>query len=33
MVGKFMMIVTIGEHTVVLASQKRLNKVPHHEHE
>lgn len=31
--GKFMMIVTIGEHTVVLASQKQLNKVPHHEHE
>lgn len=33
MVGNFMMTVTIGEHTVVLASQKPLNKIPHHERE
>lgn len=33
MVGKFTMTVTIGEYTVVLASQKLLNKIPHHEHE
>jgi len=33
MVGKFMMTATIGKRTVVLASQKLLKKIPHHEHE